>query len=64
MPSGRAGQVIRLVDNSGGTASATGTVVDQGAAYAEATIANNLATIIAAVNALIDAQHKFGALDR
>jgi hypothetical protein len=62
--SGRLGQVSRVVDNSGGTPSTTFTVVDQGAAYAEATIANNLATLTAAVNQIIDALHKKGIMDR
>ena len=62
--SGRVGRVARLVDSSGGTASPTSTVVDAPAAYAEATMANQLATIVAAVNGIIDALHNRGMLDR
>lgn len=46
--------VGRLTDSTGGTASATDTVVDVPAAYTEATLANQLATIIAKVNELVD----------
>lgn len=42
-----------LTDNSGGVASGTDTIVDVPAAYTEATLAAQLATIIAKLNELI-----------
>lgn len=47
-----------ITDSSGGTASATDTVVDVPASYTEATLANQLATIIAKVNELIEVVQK------
>lgn len=53
MPAGK--QFIgRLTDSSGGTASATDTVVDVPAAYNEATLANIVATLTAKINELVD----------
>lgn len=53
MPAGRQ-HITKLTDSSGGTASATETVVDVPATYTEATLANQLATIIAKLNELVE----------
>lgn len=47
-----------LTDSSGGTVSATDTVVDVPASYTEATLANQLATIVAKLNELIEVVQK------
>jgi hypothetical protein len=47
-----------LTDSSGGTASATDTVVDVPATYTEATLADQIATIVAKLNELIEVVQK------
>jgi hypothetical protein len=54
MPTGRASSVRKLTDSSGGTASATDTIVDVPATYTEATLAAQLATIVRKLNQVID----------
>ena len=53
MPAGRATNIRRLTDSSGGTPSTTDTIVDQPAAYNEATLAAIVATLTRKVNELI-----------
>lgn len=54
--------ITLLTDSSGGTASDT--IVDVPAAYTEATLANQIASLAAKVNALVAAQNKSNALLR
>lgn len=51
-----------LTDSSGGTASET--IVDVPAAYTEATLANQIASLTAKINAVVAAQNKQNALLR
>lgn len=53
MPAGRQPNIRKLTDSSGGTPSTTDTVVDVPAAYTEATLAAQLATIVRKINELI-----------
>lgn len=53
--------LVALTDSTGGTPSDT--VVDVPAAYAEATLANQLASIIAKVNGLITRLRACGIID-
>ena len=53
MPAGRATNIRRLTDSSDGTPSTTDTIVDQPAAYNEATLAAIVATLTRKVNELI-----------
>lgn len=64
MPTGKLGTVNRLVNTTGGTPSATFTVVDVPASYTEATLAAQLATIVVAIQQIQDAMAKFGMVDR
>lgn len=49
----RINRIVDLTDSSGGVASDT--VVDVPAAYAEATLANQIASLVAKVNAILAA---------
>lgn len=53
MPAGRVQRLTPLVDSSGGVASATDTIVDVPAAYAEANVAAQLATLTRKINQII-----------
>lgn len=53
MPAGRQKEITQLTDSSGGTPSATDTVIDVPAAYTEADIANIVATLTAKLNEVI-----------
>ncbi len=52
MPAGRQLTITKLTDNSGGTASDT--LADVPATYTEATLANQIASLAAKVNELIE----------
>jgi len=53
--------VALLTDNTGGTASST--LADVPAAYTEATLANQLASLAAKINAILGVMHTYNMLD-
>lgn len=53
--------VALLTDNSGGTAS--NTIADVPAAYTEATLANQIASLTAKINAILTVMHAKNLLD-
>ncbi len=59
----RVHKVTALIDSSGGTASVTNTIVDVPAAYDEATLAAQLATLAATVNSLITELQDSGMME-
>lgn len=64
MPTGkRLRDISGLTDNSGGTASET-TVAAHSAAYVESEVENNMATLTAKINELLDALRDAGWLNQ
>ena len=54
MPSGRRLNIRKLTDSTGGTASATDTLVDHTATYSQSATENNVATLRAKINQILD----------
>ena len=57
-------KVTALTDSSGGTASVTSTIVDVPGSYTEATLADQLATLAAAINSLITELQDSGLMEQ
>jgi hypothetical protein len=56
MPTGRQTRIRRLVDNSGGVPSPTGTVAPVPASYSQATLAAIISTLVAKLNELVEVE--------